>query len=76
VENVKNVEEVIVAEIKNNQEKCMSFDEIIEKLYNPEPAYSIPNIVFALNKLVKRGLLRQFRATHCGRIQNHYRLVE
>jgi len=73
VQDVKTLEDTILTEIKRHPEKCMSFDEIVEKLWNPEP---IPNIVYALNNLVKRGFLRQFRDIHYGTIQNHYRLVE
>lgn len=73
LEGAKAIEEVILRALKNHPEKSMAFDEIIEKYGNPK---RVATIAHALNSLVKRGLLKQFRATHYGRIQNHYRLVE
>lgn len=74
MKDVKVIEERILVAIKNHDESRMSFDEIVEKLFD-NPETTIATIVHALNNLVERGHLRQFRAIHYGRIQNHYSLV-
>lgn len=73
LEDVKPIEDIVITALKNHPEKCIAFDEIIENFSNPK---KVATIAHALNNLVERGLLEQFRAIHYGRIQNHYRLVE
>jgi len=70
---LQKLEKDILATIRNHPEKRISYDEVLEKLLNPE---SVSTINHALNKLVQEGFLRQFRATRDGRKQNHYRLIE
>ena len=78
MEDSDQIERKILNGLRDRVEKCMSFDEIIDEIGNPErvAAQEIPTIAFTLNNLVKRQVLRQFRAIYYGRIQNHYMLVE
>jgi len=77
---LKPLEERILLEIRNHQMKCMSFHEIVEKLLspdlnpNPNPG-AIVDLTCALNNLVERRLLRQFRAVRSGIVENHYKAI-
>jgi hypothetical protein len=66
------LENDILLLIGGQPEKCMSYDAIREVFHNPE---TDAGIALALKNLVKRGALRQFRATDRGRVQNHYKRV-
>ena len=71
--HLEATENEIVLFLKKRVENYASFDEILDNFQNPE---SFGIVISALNRLVRRGLLTQFRAMYDGRVQNHYRLAE
>jgi len=70
LEEVKLIEKEILGALRVDQDKCMSFEELIEKFPNRQ----ISVLAHASNNLVREGLARQFRTGN--RIQNYYQLVE
>lgn len=78
MDNSSRIENEILAGLNSKADKCMSFDEIIEKLLgNPHrhPIEDIPIVALKLDDLERRHIVRRFRAFR-GRLQNHYQLVK
>jgi len=71
LKNTEPTKKRILVAIKNDPEKCMSFEDIYEIL-NPK---KVRVVVAALNELVEAHRLRPFRAIRSGRAQKFYRLI-
>jgi predicted transcriptional regulator len=62
----------ILRTLGNDEDRCMSFEELVE-IYHGD---GIPEMTKALNRLLNKGVVRRFRATYRGNPQNHYELTD